>query len=71
MRFLSEDIRILLQGVRRKRQPGDGACRMVFEQVVLVGLEQETAPRSSRFRKNSFQSGCSSSLAPDGWCCLR
>src|SRR5437868_14565196 len=41
MRFLSEDIRIFLQSRRRKRQPRHGACRMVFEQVVLVCLEQE------------------------------
>ena len=41
MRSLSEDMRILLQGVGGESQPGHAARRMVLQQAVLVGLEQE------------------------------
>ena len=41
MRSLSEDMRILLQGRGGEAQPGDAPRRMVFQQALLVGLEQE------------------------------
>ena len=43
MRFFSEDIRILLQCVRAGNvRSRDGTRRMVFEQLVLISLEQKT-----------------------------
>ena len=41
MRFLSDDIRILLKGRDGESQPGDAARHMIFQQSVLMSLEQE------------------------------
>ena len=45
MLSLSEDIRVLLKGFGRERQPGDAARGVVFQEALLVGLEQEAFDR--------------------------
>ncbi len=42
MRSFSEDMRILLQGRSGEAEPGDAPRCMVFQESLLMGLEQES-----------------------------